>query len=271
MVPRSQETSGIRRPPRRGRPAGFTLAELLTVVAVVALLMGLLLPSVQSARAQARSVVCLSNLRQMSVAAQVYVEAGSGRYPVAYWFDLRDPVRPVALNWDYKTTIDWPAGGTVSIESGLLWGGQAADRIQQCPAFGGPSNAVAANTSEPHTGYNYNTSFIGHGQAETIPDPATAVSVRRPSACALFGDGEFRGGANKFMRAPWPNPGDVGFMGRFAGTQGYRHRGRTHVAFCDGHATGWEERHTATSPPDQQHLAPQTGFLSADNAAYDLE
>ena len=51
-------------------------------------------------------------------------------------------------------------------------------------------------------------------------------------AAAIFGDGEYKGGANKFMRAPFDSPGDDSFNGRYAGTQGFRHLTTTNVAFC---------------------------------------
>ena len=73
------------------------------------------------------------------------------------------------------------------------------------------------------------------------------------------------------MRAPWRNPGDEQFTGRYAGTQGYRHLERTNVAFCDGHAETRWQRYTDTYPPDQEKIAPGTGFLSPDNSLYDLE
>ena len=246
----------------------FTLVELLTVIAIIALLIALLMPAIKGVRDQARSVVCLSNLRQMVIAAAVYIEINETRYPTAYWNHAPEPNVFVNENWDYRVTIDWNTGGTKTITTGLLWSGGVASRIQQCPVFKGSSNTIVA---EPHTGYNYNTSYIGHGQGEAIPAPAKATLVRRPFKCALFGDGQWRAGANKFMRAPWPNPGDAGFFGRYAGTQGFRHRRRTNVAFCDGHAESRESLHTDTSPSEQQEIADGTGFLSADNSMYDLD
>lgn len=246
----------------------FTLVELLTVVAILALLMAILLPSLKGARDQARSVVCLSNLRQMVVAAGVYIEVNDSSYPVAYWNHSPKLNVLVNTNWDYEVVIDWNEGGRTTIRSGLLWAPGVASEIQQCPVFKGSSNTIV---EEPHTGYNYNTSYIGHGQSEAKQPPAKAMNVRRPARCALFGDGQWKSGANKFMRAPWPNPADAGFFGRYAGTQGYRHRGMTNVAFCDGHAQSWEPLHTETSPVEQQSIVPGTGFLSADNSMYDLE
>jgi prepilin-type processing-associated H-X9-DG protein len=140
-------------------------------------------------------------------------------------------------------------------------------RIQQCPSFDG-----RANSPDPYTGYNYNTSYIGHGQGETVEPPARIVEVRDPSRTALFGDGEWRNGANKFMRAPFPHPGDQTTTTRAAGTQGFRHSGgATNVAFVDGHVETWRNRHVKTIPSEMPKIAPGTGFLSQDNSMYDLE
>ncbi|MFZ4575116.1 MAG: type II secretion system protein [Phycisphaerales bacterium] len=56
----------------RARRSGFTLIELLVVIAVIALLIGILLPSLGSARDTARKTRCLANLNQMHVAAVIY-------------------------------------------------------------------------------------------------------------------------------------------------------------------------------------------------------
>ena len=62
---------------------GFTLVELLVVVAIIALLISILLPSLQRAKEQARITVCLSNLRGLGLAFSQYVAENNGWYPPA--------------------------------------------------------------------------------------------------------------------------------------------------------------------------------------------
>lgn len=59
----------------------FTLLELLVVVAIIALLLSILLPSLGKVKAQAKAAVCLSNLRQIGLAAMLYAEDNENLIP----------------------------------------------------------------------------------------------------------------------------------------------------------------------------------------------
>ena len=93
--------------------------------------------------------------------------------------------------------------------------------------------------------------------------------IRTPTQCALFGDGEYKSGANKFMRSP--DPGDLDADGALAaaGTQGFRHGGKTNVGFVDGHVESLADMYTETASFGDP--AENCGFLSPDNSLYDLD
>lgn len=59
----------------------FTLIELLVVISIIALLISILMPSLQKARGQAKKVVCQSGLKQINLAMQLYLHDFDGRFP----------------------------------------------------------------------------------------------------------------------------------------------------------------------------------------------
>ncbi len=257
------------------RRLGFSLTEVLVVVSSTALLMGLLTPSLQRVRLSARRTVCLSHLRQMATAAQVYCAQYDGHFPLAYYTQRVDSVR-YYVAWDYTTWKEWKGSeATTHVEPGLLWRGTSIEKIQQCPAYQGPANWF----EDPYTGYNYNTSYIGCNEMVQPVNSAVITDVRSPAQTALFGDGEYPNGANKFMRAPFANPRDVRLSdsSRYAGVQGFRHLQTTCISFCDGHGGFQRELYTRTDPTAEDILEQyngshdsRIGFLSPDNRLYDL-
>ena len=276
---------------RRRRKYAFTLIELLVVVAIITLLVSILLPSLARAREQARGTVCLSNLRQMLIAGHAYTAVHAGRFPIYHDtvtvpdFTFVGYDQRIEYAWDY-TRIEDATTGTVTVRPGLLWQGRGNVQVHQCPSFDGAANW----SDDPYTGYNYNASYVGtfrkrrrqsvSADGSVVPrweiavNPARTSDIRSPARCAVFGDGHYLGGANKFMRSPWGGEHgarDTWFtVGRGAGAQGFRHLGRTNVGFADGHAAPVAERFTDTYDTEKANLGPQDGFLSSGNRLYEL-
>ncbi|NLX59285.1 MAG: type II secretion system protein [Phycisphaerae bacterium] len=111
----------------RQRRSGFTMVELLIVVAIVALLMSLLLPVCAAGLAAARQAACLTNLRSLATAVRLYTGDHRGAYPRAWagdtcrWMDLLEPYvdkkaetyccpsddARVPLPWDDQITMSY--------------------------------------------------------------------------------------------------------------------------------------------------------------------
>jgi prepilin-type processing-associated H-X9-DG protein len=166
---------------------------------------------------------------------------------------------------------DFSSGETTTWES-HLWDLGTEYRVQQCPSFTGE----AMWPDDRYTGYNYNASYVGGRTLRRGSTPlpggapsASMASVKDPARCALFGDGQYESGANKFMRSPYPGRLDQDASLALAGTQGFRHSGRTNVGFADGHAESLMERWTLTAASGDP--AEGCGFLSRDNSLYDLD
>jgi prepilin-type N-terminal cleavage/methylation domain-containing protein/prepilin-type processing-associated H-X9-DG protein len=291
------------------RAKAFTLIELLVVIAIVALLLAVVLPALRSAKEQAKQVYCKNNLKQMAMAAHIYAVDQDGYYPIAHYTETTsDSPTPSTFGkvfipepesettvfsyaWDFTQII---GTGRDEMLPGILWQGEPTMETLQCPSYKYKGDDAAGI---PFTGYNYNTSYIGHGQGESISSgysgqmirrsdgavivlPVKAERVSSPGRCALFGDGNLSGGANKFMRSPfrWEGDNDPDSQVRIEGTQGFHHRGQSNAAWCDGHVSNHSTYHTNSANPVQSQLQRynlentlKIGFLSADNSLYDLK
>lgn len=253
----------------RGR--GFTLIELLVVIAIIGMLAAMLFPVFTKAREKGRQAVCLSNLRQLALAIQMYCADHDGGYPPAMTPD---------------NLYRWHGGRLSTAEPfdptlGPLWGYYGSRELKRCPSFDPEPGTVGFE--EGTGGYGYNAQYVGGSPADWpqmcipareswIPDPARTVMLTD----AAFLDCEGRLFEYSFCEAPyyepWSSPSNP--------STHFRHHGLANVAFCDGHARAMPMVHTHSSGwcPYGEGLVPHTeedyraaglGFLSADNSLYD--
>lgn len=218
------------------RQDGFTLLEILVVVAVIALLVAILLPSLGKARQQARRVFCQSQLKQLATAWHQYLNAHNG----AFLQDVKKVIKDSDINYGGKHgesaffrgnyREEKPLNRYAGYPLRLPTGGE----LFKCPDDGGG----LADFPWYGTSYRMNRMLVGQGKLQILKrdpcyDPLTETNGRLPnlnrsraaneSRLLLMGDFEW----DTTYQSAWDLIGPD-WHGR---TRFYN------MAFLDGHAT----------------------------------
>ena len=240
------------RPPRRA----FTLIELLVVLAILSVLAAILFPVFASAREKARQAACASNLKQLGLAALLYVQDNDATWPVAQ-YSLPDG------------TIQYWACLKVSpnqfdLTHGLLQPYEKNTQVGRCPSWTGQAKYGAGN------GYGYNWGMLGSDlyldpastdfcnythwpDAPAMSHPAEDADVLHPAETIAFADAGFYAGGQMveaiFIDPPSQTLGNPTINFRH-GDSSLTHdpvtgattdHGYANVAFCDGHMKAYKQ------------------------------
>ena len=173
---------------------GFTLVELLVVIGIIAVLISILLPTLAAARRSAYNAQCLSNARQLTMAAMLFAHEHRGYVPTASddkWAKINDPIRQkfayraepthpdkVVVFDHYSSLIPYLGG---KMGQTFLSAPEAQSKVFRCPA----DNALEMSPA----GYKIFNNVAGGYQAVSYGYNADIACVSDVTGVGRFGQG----------------------------------------------------------------------------------
>jgi prepilin-type N-terminal cleavage/methylation domain-containing protein/prepilin-type processing-associated H-X9-DG protein len=194
---------------------GFTLIELLVVIAILAILIGILLPSLGKARESARSLKCAANLRNVGQAVTIYT-VDFDYFPPAYVYgkDIDGGGWRVEDQLESNPT---PANGYVhwswALFGGDRGGGGIAEEAFQCPALtnkGAPRTNPGGDTNDWEP---WQRNDLGQGPGARSPLDRQARRMAYAGNAAIFPRNKFALGAPRRNRLVNPGVVEMGANG----------------------------------------------------------
>jgi prepilin-type N-terminal cleavage/methylation domain-containing protein/prepilin-type processing-associated H-X9-DG protein len=252
---------------------GFTLVELLVVIAIIALLMAVLLPALNRAREQGKRIVCLSNLRQLTIAWMNYAESNNDKLVNGAPVDgIQCPDCPVGVGYfckavasavltdDHYKELSWIGlayGATndlckkCAIDSGAMWKYVRDYKIYRCPT-GNKGEMITYVIVDAANGLPRTNTKTAHVWLKN------RSQVRRTAAQLVFID---EGKVSPDSYAVHYNNDSTVASEEWWDPPMVRHGDGTTVSFVDGHGEHWKWKSKETvdlGRKGQNHVAPTT-------------
>jgi prepilin-type N-terminal cleavage/methylation domain-containing protein/prepilin-type processing-associated H-X9-DG protein len=236
------------------RRNGFTLIELLVVIAIIAVLMAILMPSLNIAREQARGIACSSNQKTLALAYIMY--AGDNDDSVCGGWALSTIVNGVPP-WvmpplENSTGSIVPMGGSgVAVTRQQRYNGLKEGELYKyvkdvgayhCPGDNRVTRGTSLGMGLPYLIYR-SYSLTDYMRATEPTDPKKLSSFRGQALKMLFVEEIYDGSAGNHNHAGWSyNPGS----GSLWDPLGIFHSNACTFSFMDGHAERkkWDDQRT---------------------------
>ncbi|HEY3268836.1 MAG TPA: prepilin-type N-terminal cleavage/methylation domain-containing protein [Armatimonadota bacterium] len=246
------------RPDQNSPRRAFTLIELLVVIAIIAILAAILFPVFAKARERAKATACLSNLKQMGVAAKMY-EGDYDDHLVPYV--VFNQARFTKLLEPYTKSLEIFTCPSDHLDRAKL----ASDTSRQYPTTYGVNWSICQGVGVYSDGKTYNGSPTA--TMSTVKDPAGTVwacdcAVMDPMYATRPNPAEWRENLQAarnpalsdiyyfylpwYYASAWNGSGGIAFVRPFA-----RHMGRFNAMFFDAHAASMPASKIPTKETDQ--------------------
>ncbi len=256
----------------------FTLVELLVVIAVIAILAALLLPSLARAKSQARSVECMSNLRQLNLACLLYVDEWDDAFPNNYGYAQIEYLVSVNkyVNW-VNNIMSWELE-TDNIDAALLRKGGLGTYTAGVPALYRCPNDNAVSDLQRQAGWKARTRSISMnaqvGNAGQFS--AGGTNINNPGYVQFFRMSDIPDPSKIFIFTE-EHPDSINdgyFLNHLDSFQwndlpASYHGGGAQISFADGHVEKHVWLHSSTKPAARPDAA-QLPFLPPDGESEDF-